>query len=166
MVLLVAVTHAFKFSPVLAALTFGFVARHRRVALNTTQRNFGALGDLLAVVLFVYVATTIEWSRVVAGFGLGLALVAARLMAKVVAVGALARVSGLTWRKVVLSGLALMPTSVFVILVLEQARYLGIDLVDQLAPLAAATLLLEILGPVVMQFALRRAGEAVQPREP
>ena len=26
-------------------------------------------------------------------------------------------------------------------------RYLGIDLVDQLAPLAAATLLLEILGP-------------------
>lgn len=118
------------------------------------------------MVLFVYVATTIEWSRVVAGFGLGLALVAARLMAKVVAVGALARVSGLTWRKVVLSGLALMPTSVFVILVLEQARYLGIDLVDQLAPLAAATLLLEILGPVVMQFALRRAGEAVQPREP
>lgn len=165
-VLLVAVTHAFKFSPVLAALTFGFVARHRRVALNTTQRNFGALGDLLAVVLFVYVATTIEWSRVVAGFGLGLALVAARLVAKVVAVGALARVSGLTWRKGVLSGLALMPISVFVILVLEQARYLGIDLVDQLAPLAAATLLLEILGPVVMQFALRRAGEAVQPREP
>ncbi len=45
-------------------------------------------------------------------------------------------------------------------------RYLGIDLVDQLAPLAAATLLLEILGPVVLQFALRRAGEAAQPRKP
>lgn len=165
-VLLVAITHAFKFSPVLATLTFGFVARHRRVALNPTQRNFGALGDLLAVVLFVYVATTIEWPRVIAGLGLGLALVGARLVAKLVAVGAMARVSGISWRKGVLSGLALTPISVFVILVLEQARYLGIDLVDQLAPLAAATLLLEILGPVVMQLALRRAGEAAQPREP
>ena len=40
-----------------------------------------------------------------------------------------------------------MPISVFVILLLEQTRYLGIDLIDQLAPLAAATLLLEVLGP-------------------
>jgi NhaP-type Na+/H+ or K+/H+ antiporter len=73
--LLVAIAHAFKLSPVLATLTFGLVARHRRVVMNQTQRNFGALGDVLAVLLFVFVATTIEWQRVWTGLGLALALV-------------------------------------------------------------------------------------------
>lgn len=156
---LVGLTHAFKLSPLLAALTFGLVARHRRVALNRTQRNFGALGDLLAVLLFVYVASTIAWPRVVTGMGLALALVAVRMLTKIVAVAALSRASGTTWRKGALAGLGLMPISVFVILLLEQTRYLGVDLIDQLAPLAAATLLLEVLGPVATQQALRWAGE-------
>lgn len=161
-ILLVAITHALKVSPVLAALTYGFVSRHRRVTLNQAQRNFGALGNLLAVVLFVFVATTLEWQRVLAGLGLGLALIAARTAAKVIAVGALARPSGVTWRKGVLTGLAMTPISVFVILLLEQTRHLGIDLVDQLAPLATATLLLEVAGPVVTQRALQAAGETTE----
>ena len=164
-ILLVGIASAFKFSPLLATLTFGFVARHRRITLNQTQRNFGALGDLLTVILFIYVATTIEWPRVVAGLGLGLALVGTRLAAKVAGVAALAHVSGITWRKGALTGLALMPISVFVILLLEQTRHLGIDFIDQVAPLAAATLLLDIVGPVVTQFALRVAGETRQPQE-
>jgi len=159
---LVGLTHAFKLSPLLATLTFGLVARHRRVALNRTQRNFGALGDLLAVLLFVYVASTIAWPRVVTGLGLALALMAVRAVTKVAAVAALSRASGTTWRKGALAGLGLMPISVFVILLLEQTRYLGVDLIDQLAPLAAATLLLELLGPVATQQALRWAGEAAQ----
>ena len=162
-ILLVAIAHSLKFSPVLAALTFGFVARHRRVALNQTQRNFGALGDLLVVVLFVFVATTIEWQRVLTGFVLALALISVRMAAKVFVVGALARVSGVSWRKGVLTGFALTPISVFVILLLEQTRALGIDLVDQLAPLAAATLLLELVGPVITQRALMLAGESAEP---
>ena len=159
-ILLVAIAHTFKVSPVLAALTFGLVARHRRVVMNHTQRNFGALGDLLAVLLFVFVATTIEWHRVWQGLGVALALIAIRLVTKVFVVGAFARVSGISWRKGVLTGLAMTPISVFVILLLEQARYLGIDLVDQVAPLAAATLLLELIGPVVTQRALILAGES------
>jgi Kef-type K+ transport system membrane component KefB len=93
------------------------------------------------------------------GLGLGMALVAARLVAKVIGVGAFARASGVSWRKGLLTGLALTPISVFVILLLEQTRHLGIDLLDHLAPLAAATLLLEIAGPVVTLLALRAAGE-------
>jgi hypothetical protein len=53
-----------------------------------------------------------------------------------------------------------MPLSVFVILLLEEhAMLLGLDLLDQLAPLAAATLLLELAAPVTTQLALRWAGE-------
>ena len=159
-ILLVAIAHTFKFSPVLAALTFGLVARHRRVVMNQTQRNFGALGDLLAVLLFVVVAATIDWHRAWIGLGLALALIAIRLVTKVAVVGAFAHVSGISWRKGLLTGLAMTPISVFVILLLEQTRHLGIDLVDQLAPLAAATILLELLGPVVTQRALIAAGES------
>lgn len=158
-VLVVALALAFHMSPVLAALTFGFVARHRRVILNRTQRNFGALGDLLSVVLFVFVATTIAWGRVWDGLALGALVIVVRLVAKTAVVGALSHASGSTWRKGVLVGLALSPISVFVILLLEQARYLGVDLLDQVAPLAAATLLMELLGPLLTQRALAWAGE-------
>lgn len=164
-ILLVAITHTLKLSPVLASLTFGFLARHRRVVLNPTQRNFGALGELLSIVLFVFVATTISWQRVWAGLGLGLLLLLARMLVKVAAVGGLAHVSGISWRKGVLTGLAMAPMSVFVILLLEQDRYLGINLVNQLAPLAAATLILELIGPVVTQRALMLAGERAEPAE-
>ena len=164
-ILLVGIAQALKLSPLLAALAFGLVARHRRVALTQTQRNFGALGELLAVALFTYTAMAVEWPRVMAGLGLALALVAVRLATKVLCVTALARASGSSWRKGALTGLALTPISVFVILLLDQTRYLGIDLLDQLAPLAAATLLLELVGPVVTQYALRRAGECSEPEE-
>lgn len=164
-VLLVAVTHALKLSPVLATLTFGLVARHRRVAFSATQRNFGALGDVLTVVLFMFVASTLEWQRVLAGLPLALALIAARAAAKIVGVTALARLSGVTRRKGLLTGVAMMPMSVFVILLLEQARYLGVDLVDQLAALAATTLLLELAGPIVTQRALIWAHETPESAE-
>lgn len=158
-ILLVAVTHAFRLSPLLAALTFGIVARHRRVTLNQTQRNFGVMGDLLAVMLFFFVASTLEWEQVAQGMGFALLLVGARLAAKVVGVTMFARASGISWRKGVLTGMALTPISVFAILLLEQTRRLGIDLVDGLAPLAAMALLLEVIGPVITQRALKWARE-------
>jgi Kef-type K+ transport system membrane component KefB len=163
--LLVAVAHAFKLSPVLATLTFGLMARHRRIAFSATQRNFGALGDVLTVVLFMFVASTLEWQRVMHGLGLALGLIAVRGAAKVLGVTVLARLSGVSMRKGMLTGLAMTPISVFVILLLEQARYLGVDLVDQLAALAATTLLLELAGPVVTQRALIWARETPESAE-
>lgn len=156
---LVALTHALKLSPVLAALTFGFVARNRRVALSHAQGSFGALGDLLAVFLFVYASATLEWKHVQSGAVFALAFVALRLATKIGSVALLARASGITLRKGVLAGVGLAPMSVFVILLMEQARHQGVDLVGQLAPLAAATLLLEIVGPILTRQALRLAGE-------
>ena len=70
-----------------------------------------------------------------------------------------ARVGGISWRKGLLTGVALAPMSVFVTLLLEHTRYVGIVLVDELAALAAMTLLLEVLGPVLTQRALIWAHE-------
>jgi Kef-type K+ transport system membrane component KefB len=164
--LLVALAHGLRLSPVLAALSFGLMARHRRVALNRTQRGFGVLGDLLAVLLFMHVASLLSWQQVLPGLWPGLVLLAMRLLVKAVALMALARPSGLSLRKGWLTALALTPISVLVILLLEQARLLGVDLLDQVAPLTAAILLAEVLGPLVAAWALLWAGEVAPDERP
>lgn len=163
--LLTALTDAFKFSPILAALAFGLVARHRRVLLSQAQRNFGALGDLLTVLLFVFIASTLDWRHVVAGIELGAAVLMARLLVKTGATTLFARISGLSWRKGALTGIALMPLSVFSMMLLEQTRHLDAKLVANLPGVAAMMLLLNVLGPLATQWALRRAGEAQPGRE-
>ncbi|MFA9218839.1 MAG: cation:proton antiporter [Sphingomonadaceae bacterium] len=157
--LLVALAHATAVSPVLATLTFGLMARHRRVAFSRTERNFGGIGELLTVLLFVFAVSTLEWQRVVAGAGLGLVLLLARFLVKLASVAAFAHVSGISWRKGLLTGLALAPMSVFVTVLLEQTKYVGIVLVDELAALAAMTLLMEVVGPMLTQLALVWAKE-------
>lgn len=158
-ILLVALTHYLKQSPLLATLAFGVWARHRRVMLAKSERGFGVLGDVLSVLLFVSVAASVHWKLATGGLLLGGALVLVRSAAKVFALGILAHPGGVSVRKGVLTGLAMSPLSVFVILVLEQTRYLGINLLDELAALAAAALLLEIVGPLLTQLALRLARE-------
>ena len=157
--LLVAATHVLKLSPVLAALSFGLAARHRRSALGVAQRNFGALGDLLSVLLFVFAASIVSWDHVAEGLLLGALLVLVRLLVKVGVCAAFARPSGVSVRKGALSGLALAPMGVFAVLMLEQTRRLGVDLSHGLAPLAAMALLLQVLGPMITQRALAWAHE-------
>lgn len=161
----VALAHSLKLSPVLAALTFGLFARHRRIVMSSSQRGFGALGDLLSVLLFVFIAATLEWKQVLAGIGLGLGIITVRQIAKIAGNLLFARIGGISWRKGFLTGLASTPFSAFVILVMEQTRYLGISLVDQFAPLAAVALTLEIFAPVLIQRALIWAHEVPESRE-
>ena len=164
-IVLVTLAHSLKLSPVLAALTFGLVARHRRIVLNSSQSGFGALGDLLSVFLFVFVAATLEWRQVVAGIGLGIAIITVRQIAKIVGIILYAHSSGISWRKGLLIGIASAPISAFVILVLEQTRYLGVNLIDQFAPLAAAALTLEVIGPILTQRALIWAHEVPETKD-
>ncbi|WP_342116367.1 cation:proton antiporter [Pseudoduganella sp. OTU4001] len=163
--LLVSLTHVLKLSPIVAALTFGLVARHRRVSLSRTQRNFGVLGDLLSVLLFFYVASTIAWEHAWAGALLGVTLVLARMAIKIAVSSATARASGITLRKGYLTGIALAPMSVFALLLLEQSRYMELQLVDRLDALAAMALLLEVAGPALTYLALRLARETQSERK-
>lgn len=158
--LLTALTLGFSFSPLLAALVFGLVARHRRVIFSQAQNNFGALGDLLTVLLFVFVAASVEWKQVVDGAGLALAVLGMRLAVKMLSTMLFARLSGITWRKGALTGLAMTPMSVFVILLLEHGRHLDLGSFEQVAGIAAIVIFLEVAAPVLTQRALVWAGEA------
>ncbi|GAB4057167.1 cation:proton antiporter [Uliginosibacterium sediminicola] len=162
---IVALAHSLKLSPILTALMFGLSARHHRIVLATSQRGFGALGDLLSILLFVFIASSLEWRHVTAGVGLGFAIIMARQIAKIGGITLFAHLSGISLRKGVLIGVASTPLSAFVILVLEQTRYLGISLVDQLSSLAAAALSIEIFGPILVQRALVWANEVPDRKE-
>jgi Kef-type K+ transport system membrane component KefB len=159
-ILLVSITYTARLSPVVATLFFGLTARHRRVAFSQAQRNFGALGELLTVLLFVYAASTIDWRQVLEGGTLAVLLIAARLVTKTLGVTLFAHLSGVSWRKGALTGLALAPLSVFVILLIEHARLAGVHVVGELRAMAGVTMLLEVFGPIIIQRALIWAREA------
>ena len=158
--LLTTAAYGLRLSPLLAALAFGIVARERRVHLTNAQRDFGTAGDLLAVFLFVYIASLLDWAQVASTLWLGVLLIAVRMASKVVFGLAAARLSGITERKGLLTGLALTPMSAFAILLLEQSRLMGFEpAVAVLSVLTGMMLLQELLGPVITQRALRVARE-------
>ena len=158
--LLTTAAYGLKLSPLLAALTFGIVARERRVHLTNAQRDFGTAGDLLSIFLFVYIASLLDWADVATGMALGLVLIAVRTASKVGCNLFAARLSGITERKGLLTGLALTPMSAFAILLLEQSRLYGFaPAVQVLSIMAGMMLLQELLGPLVTQRALMAAHE-------
>jgi Kef-type K+ transport system membrane component KefB len=163
-ILLVALSYAGGLSPVVSTLAFGLVARHRRVAFSQAQRGFGALGELLTVLLFVFAASTLDWQKVAAGSLLAAVLVLARLVTKTAGVMAFSHLAGISWRKGALAGVALAPLSVFVILLLEHARLAGVHVVEELRSVAAVTMLLEVFGPIIIQRALVWAREIPETR--
>lgn len=165
--LLTAASFALSVSPLLAALSFGIVVRERRVQLTHAQRDFGSVGDLLGMFLFVYVATLIDWSHVWTTLGIAAVLLTLRVLSKVACNLAVARLSGITARKGWLTGLALTPMSAFAILLLEQSRQYGFEpAVTAFAAMAAMMALQELVGPWVTQRSLMAANETHVTAEP
>jgi Kef-type K+ transport system membrane component KefB len=158
--LLTTAAYGLKLSPLLAALTFGIVARERRVHLTNAQRDFGTAGDLLSIFLFVYIASLLDWADVGTGMLIGVLLIVVRTASKIGCNLVAARLSGITERKGLLTGLALTPMSAFAILLIEQSRLYGFaPAVEVLSVMAGMMLLQELLGPVVTQRALLAAHE-------
>ena len=159
--LLSGVAQSLHLSPLLAALAFGAVARERRIMLSHAQRNFGALGDVLTVFLFVFVGSLLSWTGLLASLLLGISVLLARSAAHTLVNVSIAHVSGTTFRKGALTGLALMPMSAFALLLLEESRAYGFDLArDTLPVIIGLLMLLEVMGPLATQRALTLAREA------
>jgi Kef-type K+ transport system membrane component KefB len=159
--LLTGVAQSLHLSPLLAALAFGFLARERRVMLSHAQRDFGALGDVLSVFLFVFIASLLTWPGLLTGLVVGLAVLFARTTTHAVVNVSVARISGTTLRKGALTGLALMPMSAFALLLLEESRRYGFDLARDILPVMGGLLIfLDVFGPLVTQRALIWASES------
>ncbi|TSE23441.1 Sodium/hydrogen exchanger family protein [Tepidimonas sediminis] len=163
LVWLTVVADALKLSPLLAALSFGVVLRQRQTMVAAVQRDFGALGWLLGVFLFVYVGSRMTWPALAEPgvWSVAALVLGARLLVPVGVNAALAWPGGTSARKGVLTGVALLPMSALTLLLLERSVALGVAPAAQvLYQLTAALLWAELLGPLVTVWALRAAREA------
>ena len=166
LVWLTVVADALRLSPLLAALSFGVLLRERRVFVANAQRDFGSLGLLLGVFLFVYVGSRLSWDALAqsAVWGVAAAVLAVRILVPVGIHALLAVPSGTTVRKGALTGVALVPMSAMTLLLLERSIALGLPpAAEALWYSTAALLWLELLGPWVTQWALVAAREAGAP---
>ena len=151
-------------SPLLTLLIAGVTARSLMGQRLTVETGLGSAGAALTVLLFVCMGLlfTIDgWQQL---WPWVLALIGARFAGKAVAVALLAWPSGLAWRQALALTLALQPmSSLAVLLVLADfdwsSQLPGAD-ATLLQALLVAGALMQLSGPLWVQFALQRvAGE-------
>jgi len=152
-----------KLPVLLALLVAGLLVRRFSGRPYLWPRNLGAVTGLLVLMLFVLTGIAVQWSHLVAGGLVALALVAVRMLAKTSAVLLLARPSGASWRQGLALGVALTPMS-------GVAFVLSYDLIavfPELAPRLAAivlsmVVLLELVGPILVRWMLDWSDETAE----
>jgi len=164
-VLTVGVARALNLSVMVALVALGMLARNldRRHVLMPLRAGHG--GQLFFVILFVLTGASLEFDAL-ATAGLAVAgFIIARFLGKTVAIVAFSRATGLRRRGAGLLSVALLPMSGLAVVMLHDAQSLVPGLRQELAAVVIASIaILELVGPVATQFALRRAGET-QPEQ-
>ncbi len=152
----------------LAALLGGILLKQFNPRPWAWPRQLGTASSLLTMLMFVLVSTVAaqaDWSGPVVG--IVLALIGARLLAKVVGV-ALGNVgSGASWRQALWVGAAMTPMSSIALLIASQFVVASPSTGHLIAQIALpAILLMEVLGAVIATVAIYRAGESSKPWAP
>lgn len=150
-------------SVAITLLAFGALTRvfdqHRRFV----SLSFGRGGQLFVVMLFSLTGAGLDLKLLFepATVFTALAFVAARFAGKAVAVFALAAPSALGTRKASLLSIGLLPMAGLAVVIVQDTSVVYPEFGARLASvILAAVAILELLGPLAAQFALRRAGEA------
>jgi Kef-type K+ transport system membrane component KefB len=157
----VGIAMSLELSALIALLAFGIASRSRDPRRTVMEPDFSQFSALLYVLLFVYAGARLELNHFPALAMIVLAFIALRFAVMVFWTTALAPINGLTWRKGVLLGVALLPLSGFKIVVLQQAAAAYPEFSSQLSALMLSILLItEITGPICTRYALIASGEA------
>ncbi|MDO9450374.1 MAG: cation:proton antiporter [Rugosibacter sp.] len=156
-----AVARALGLSVPLSLLALGLITHHQNRRDDRASEEFGEMALPLTVLFFVFVGTSlasVDWLR----YGWpALVLVAARLSAKWLATGLVARLSGLTFGHSFRLGLGLTPMSGLSLMLVADMSRLYPGFASAMAGiLVAAIALCGLLGPLVTHFALVQSGEA------
>ncbi|HWP10316.1 MAG TPA: cation:proton antiporter [Ramlibacter sp.] len=146
----------------LAALLGGILLKQLNPRPWAWPRQLGTAASLLTMLMFVLVsvvAAKADWNPAVAG--LVAALVLARGLAKIVGVGAANWGSGTSWRQAFWTGCAMSPMSSVALLLVQQFVSSSLTLGPRIASIALpAILLMEVVGAIIVTFALYRVGES------
>ncbi len=145
-------------SPILGGLFFGLIVRATDRTHSVLSHQTSETGAVLALAYFILVGATLTWIDSWALLGVAAAAASARFLAKVVANAAIAPPAALGIAKGALVGVASAPlSSLALTLVASVAQQPELGRAAEIS--AAVVLLMAILGPVLTELALRRAGE-------
>jgi Kef-type K+ transport system membrane component KefB len=148
-------------SVLLALLALGVAYRNLDRGRALTPVPMERSADLFIVILFIYSGASIPLSHLPEAGWIAAAYTLARFGGKFAVIFALSRPNGLTFRQGAWLGLTQLPMSRFAIVLVASTLTLYPDFGARLAAVVlSAIALVELLGPVAVQFALRRCGEA------
>jgi Kef-type K+ transport system membrane component KefB len=161
-VLAIGIAHSLNLSVPLAVLTLGMLARNRDRghALLPVRLGYGA--QLFFVILFVLTGASLEFHAFgIAAVGAVAAFIVMRFLGKALAVVALGRASGISLRASAWLAVSLLPMSGLAVVMVRDTVSLYPSFGRELAAVVLSVIVvLELLGPIATQLALRRAGEA------
>ena len=154
------VAKTLQLSALLVPLLAGIWLANRSERPWIWPRHFGSAGSVLVLVMFVAVSSAWTIDALASAAGIALALVAARMLAKGLAVLALAKPSGLGIGQAACLAIGLTPMSAtaWVLTMDFVARHPNVG--AQMMPVMLASLaLLELAAPLAVMAGLRAAGE-------
>lgn len=162
--LVVAVADTLKLSPLLALLALGAFARGFDRARRLTAIDLGPLSAAAILLLITLSAAVVSTPIAAFAWGPAVALIVLRVIAKTATATALARVSGLGWRRGAWVGFSLAPMSAFALLLAGQVAAVDARIAqDVQAIVMPAALVMSILGTLMLAWALKASGEAQEP---
>ncbi len=148
-------------SVMLTLLGFGIMAKNLDYRRDIMAVEFGYAGQLFFVVLFVITGAGLELYRIATVPLAVLAFIAARFVGKSGALMIFSPPSRLSLRQGLTLGIALLPMAEVAIGMTRTVADIYPEFGANLAVIVVSTVaVLELIGPVAAQFALRWAGEA------
>jgi Kef-type K+ transport system membrane component KefB len=151
-----------KLPVILALLSFGLFARNDERGYALLNVSLAPIGRLLYIVLFVITGASLPAEALATAFWAGMALAAARVAGKMAGALIVAPLGGLRLRQATGLGLALMPMSSLTLLLQHDiARLYPAFGASLSAIFLAAIIVMEVAGPLAVQFGLRLAGETL-----
>lgn len=159
-VLALTTARMFGVSTLLVPLIAGVVLRNSTDRPWVWPRHFGTAGGVTVLMLFVIVGASWSLETLAAGFVGAVVMLLARWAAKTAAVVGLARWSGIRTRQGVALSFTLTPVSGTALVLLSDLHLNHPETAANIAPIVlGAIAIMQLVGPIAVQMALRRAGE-------
>ena len=158
--LALSITKMANLSTLLVPLLAGLMLRNSTERPWIWPRHFGTAGGALVLLLFVITGSVWSLDALMASAALGVAVIVARVAAKMVVTVSLGRPSGLSMKQAAALGFALMPLSGAALVLTADLQAVYPEFATQLTGIVfSAVAVLELLGPIAVQAALRYVNE-------
>jgi len=151
-----------KLPVILTLLAFGIFSRNDDRGYELLNVNLAPLGRLLYIVLFVITGASVPIETLASAGVVAALFLVARGLGKLVGILAVAPIGGLRMRQCLGLALAVQPMSALSLLMAHDIARIFPQFGQALGDVfIAAVILMEVLGPLAVQWGLRLAGETV-----